>query len=181
MTSHPIRLIFWAPILWMVLFLGDGYINNRIMLDQMHFDKCIYAAQQEKFARPLYSYWCKCPSLWLVVPSTSEALDGSFGFGFFQHPEGEQPLGERWCQSWERSRLESRLSFEGDCSAEKEGSGDSFENSLREEERGFSSLLTFGLEVVWLALGLVSSSEISGLGGNEATITSSSCSMAPIT
>ena len=59
-------------------FLGDGYINNRIMLDQMHFDKCIYAAQQEKFARPLYSYWCKCPSLWLVVPSTSEALDGSF-------------------------------------------------------------------------------------------------------
>ena len=71
-----------------------------------------------------------------------------FCFGFFQHQEGEQPLGERLCQSWERSRLESRLSFEGDCSAEKEGGGDSFENSLREEERGFSSLLTFGLEVV---------------------------------
>ena len=42
---------------------------------------------------------------------------------------------------------------------------------------------SFGLEVVWplAPLGLVSSSEISGLGGREAAITSSSCSIAPTT
>ena len=87
----------------------------------------------------------------LVTSRSLNKRGAGWQFWFWFLPasrEGEQPLGERLCQSWERSRLESRLSFEGDCSAEKDGGGDSFENSLREEERGFSSLLTFGLEVV---------------------------------
>ena len=50
-------------------------------------------------------------------------------------------------------------------------------------EGASSPPLSFGLEVVWplAPLGLVSSSEISGLGGREAAITSSSCSIAPTT